>query len=377
MKGEKVVRILKEEKFVEEKDGEKQVIPSSDRRVITYPIDFTVGSLNEQIERGNILLEEDFQRRMVWKPTQSSKLIESLLMNVPIPVCYFAELEDGKYSVIDGKQRLGSIRKFLINDLKLNKLKVLSEFNKVKFVNLDPSQKRKLESRTIRCIVILKESDPEVRYDIFERLNKNAVTLNQQELRNSLYRGKLNDLLRELAKNKKFQEVRNVNDEDLRMGDRELILRFFAFYERLSFYSPPLGGFLDKYLEEGVKDTDNHIAELRKIFLEVIDKVDLMFSNMAFRKFDFSKNKWESRINRAIYDAIMLSFSKLDSKNLQNKREEIVEAFKKLCENKDFLDAITTWTKQVKAIKTRLNLWRDELRKIGFDLPEFKVGTDK
>lgn len=367
--------ILKEERFVKEEEEERSsVIPSTDRRVITYPIDFTIGTLNEQIEKGNIILDEDFQRRMVWNETKSSKLIESLFMNVPIPVCYFAEVEDGRYSVIDGKQRLGSIRKFCTNDLRLRGLKILSELNKTKFTNLEPGQKRKLESRTIRCIVILKESDPEIRYDIFERLNTNSVPLNKQELRNSIYRGKLNNLLQKLAKNEQFQKVRNVNKEDLRMGDRELILRFFAFYERLPSYSPPLANFLDGYLRDGIKDSDGHIAELRKIFLRVINDVDLVFGNMAFRRFDFDKNRWETRVNRAIYDVIMLSFVNLNSENIQSKKREIVEVLKSLCENRDFLDAITTWTKQVKAIQTRLNLWRDELMKIGLTLSAFKVG---
>ena len=141
---------LKKEEFVEEEEEEERVTSLTDRRVITYPIDFTIGSLNEQIGNGNIILDEDFQRRMLWDEIKSSKLIESLLINVPIPVCYFAEIEDGKYSVIDGKQRLGSIEKFFANNLKLRGLKTLSELNKAKFADLEPGQKRKLKSRTIR-----------------------------------------------------------------------------------------------------------------------------------------------------------------------------------------------------------------------------------
>lgn len=368
--------ILKEEKFVKEKrDEEEQVIPSGNRRVVTYPIDFTINSLNEQIGNESIILDEGFQRRMVWNNVKSSKLIESLFLNVPIPVCYFAEIKDGIYSVIDGKQRLGSIRKFWMNDLRLRGLKVLSTLNKKKFADLEPGQKRQLGSRTIRCIVILKESDPKVRYDIFERLNTNSVALNKQELRNCIYIGKLNKLLKELARNKQFQKVRNVNQEDLRMNDRELILRFFAFHERLSSYRPPLGDFLDSYLKDGISDSDDRIAELQRIFLRAINDVDLVFGNMAFRKFDSDKNKWESRVNRAIYDVIMLSFANLDSEDIQSKKEEIIGAFKKLCENTEFLDAITTWTKQVEAIQKRLSLWSSKLRDLGLELPEFKVGV--
>jgi hypothetical protein len=379
LREDKKESVLKEEIFVGEKEeGEKEsFIPLEKRRLVTYPIDFTVGSLNEQMGSKNILLDDDFQRRLVWKETQSSKLIESLFLNVPIPVCYFSEIKDGKYSVIDGKQRLGSIEKFFMNNLKLRGLKFFPELNGKKFADLDSDQKRILKSRTIRCIVILKESDPKIRYDTFERLNTNSVSLNKQELRNSIYRGRVNDLLIELAGNKLFQHIRGVDEEDLRMNDRELILRFFSFHERLSLYRSSFATFLDSFLEEGNKFSEEKIKELKKVFLETIEKVNVVFGNKAFRRFDPNKNSWENRINRAIYDVIMLSFDKIVKEDIEKEKDNILKIFKEICGNEDFRNAITTWTKRTEAIQIRLNLWVNNLNTINLKLPEFKVGRDK
>jgi len=365
---------LKEEEFVKEEGEEENFTSLKGKRLVTYPIDFTVGSLNEQMNSKNILLDDDFQRRLVWKETQSSKLIESLFLNVPIPVCYFSEIKEGKYSVIDGKQRLGSIKKFFMNNLKLRGLKFFPELNGKKFADLDSEQKRILESRTIRCIVILKESNPEIRYDTFERLNTNSVSLNKQELRNSIYRGKFNNLLIELAKNKLFQNIRGVDEEDLRMNDRELILRFFSFRERLSSYRSSFATFLDSFLKDGNEFPNEKIEELKKVFLETIEKVNVVFGDKAFRRFDPNKNSWENRINRAIYDVIMLSFDKIVKEDIEKEKDNILKIFKEICSNKDFYDAVTTWTKKMEAIQTRLNLWVNDLNTINLKLPEFKVG---
>ncbi|PKM92998.1 MAG: hypothetical protein CVU80_00455 [Elusimicrobia bacterium HGW-Elusimicrobia-4] len=373
MKDEKDV--FKEEKFIDEKEEHEKLKKNKPGgRVVTYPIDFTIGSLNEQISKNNIVMDDDFQRRLVWNPTKSSKLIESLFMNVPIPVCYFAELDDGKYSVIDGKQRLGSIRKYFLNNLNLRRLECFSELNSTKYEELKPNQKRILESRTIRCIVILKESDPGIKYEIFERLNMNAIPLNKQELRNSIHRGKLNDLLKLLAKDKVFQKIRGVRDEDLRMNDQELILRFFAFYEKISSYQPPLADFLDSYLESGKNADEERIKKMQELFSDTIEKVNYVFDEKAFRKYDSDKKTWENRINRAIYDVIMFSFSNLSLDKIKEKKEKIINSFKKICGNEKFVNAITTWTKQTTAIEIRLNEWFDELSKIDLRLKKVKIG---
>ena len=312
---------------------------------------------------------------MVWDENKQSKLIESLYLNIPIPVCYFAELEDGKYSVIDGKQRLSSISIFLSNDLILKNLKIASELNGKKQRTLEPEQLRKIESRTIRCIVILKESDSDVCREIFDRLNSNSVPLNKQELRNSTFRGKFNDFLKELAKNKAFQNIRGVDKEDKRMNDCELALRYFAFKEKLSSYRPPLAEFLDNYLKEGNKFSDEKSELEKKAFIEIVKIIHFVFDKNAFRRYDLIQKVWETRINKAIFDVIMLSFTNIDIQTIKKDKEKIIDAFKDICGLTEFNESITTWTKTIKAINARLNLWRDRLEGAGIILPKFIVSS--
>ena len=233
--GDKELGKLVDEKFTEEEGDEDGArpelsIPPKDRKLITQPFDFIVSSLEEQIADGQLILQDEYQRRQIWDPKKSSRLIESLLLNVPIPVCYFAELDDGTFSVIDGQQRLTSISRYIANLFPLSGLRVRPELNKKRFSELEKADQRLIKTRTIRCIVIQRESHPDIRFDVFERLNQGAVRLTPQELRNSNYRGDLNKIIKELCRNKQFQKVRRVEDVDARMGDAEMVLRFFAFH---------------------------------------------------------------------------------------------------------------------------------------------------
>jgi hypothetical protein len=152
---------LTEEAFENEPEGERAPlveIPPADRKLITHPYDFIVKSLKVQIDDTSLVLADKFQRRRVWDDAKASRLIESLTLNVPIPVCYFAELENGKYSVIDGQQRLTAIYRFLNNEYALRGLRVRPELNKKRFFELEGTDQRLINSRALRCIVILMTS---------------------------------------------------------------------------------------------------------------------------------------------------------------------------------------------------------------------------
>jgi uncharacterized protein with ParB-like and HNH nuclease domain len=288
---EKEEEVYREETFAKEEDeyGDERpelAIPLKERRLVTQPFDFIVNSLEQQIKDKSLLLQDEFQRRRVWDDAKSSRLIESLLLNVPIPVCYFAELEDGTYSVIDGQQRLTSIFRFMTNQFALRGLRVRPELNKKRFLDLDGGDQRLIRTRSIRRIVIQKESHPDIRFDVFERLNTGAIRLNPQELRNSTYRGDLNNLIRKLCENRTFQETRNTTGLDKRMGDAELILRFVSLHFAPEKYRGYYASFLDDYLHSGMHMDGASIAAHEKAFVETIEKVKAVFGKMAFRRFD-------------------------------------------------------------------------------------------
>jgi hypothetical protein len=370
---------LTDEAFTEE-DGEEDAprpelsIPAKDRKLITQPFDFIVGSLEEQITDGQLILQDEFQRRQIWDEKKSSRLIESLLLNVPIPVCYFAELGDGTYSVIDGQQRLTSISRFIMNLFQLSGLRVRPELNKKRFSELDKSDQRLIKTRTIRCIVIQQESHPDIRFDVFERLNQGAVRLTPQELRNSNYRGDLNGLIKNLCTNPQFQKIRRVEDVDARMGDAEMVLRFFAFHFAAKSYRGFFAPFLDKYLESKMSMTPSEKAEHQTAFEETIDKVDSVFDRNSFRQIGVD-GKPANQVNRAIYDVVMLTFAHINKEDLQSRKSQIVTALQDLCNlNDDFKDAIGKATRDRARINTRVRLWGDELRRVGLKCPTLTYG---
>ena len=367
--------LFKEEKFSDEAEDDSEAIEvlPKDRRLVTHPYDFIVRSLDQQIKDNTLILADKYQRRRVWNLTQCSRLIESLLINVPIPICYFAEAELGQYTVIDGQQRLSAIHRFLNNEYYLRGLIVRPELNKKHFHQLTVEDQRLILSRSLRCIVILKESHPDIRFDVFERLNTASTKLSTQELRNCIYRGDLNDLCKELSENQDFIFVRNAKGPDLRMQDIEMVLRFFAFYDNLPNYKGSLKRFLDKYLENGLKLEAGKVEELKALFFRVIDDVKYVFGNNAFRRCDKDGKLWENSLNRSVYDAVMLSFANSESEEIRRHKEEILRGFMELCnENVEFKDAITAWTKDKVKVKARIVLFRQMMVELGIPVKEIK-----
>lgn len=242
-----------------EGDGDAEPYPGvapPDRRLITQPYDLSVGNLVGQVQDKSLTLKPVYQRRYVWDNKKASKLVESLLINVPIPVCYLAEEQDGSRATIDGQQRLKSLYRYLGNEFPLRGLEVLPDLNGKRFQQLTERQQRLIKNRTIRCIVISEESDPDIRFDVFERLNTGSVALTAQELRNSVYRGPFNQLLHELAASPSFSRC-VAGRSDARMTFEELILRFLALDDQLRDYRPSFKRFLNNYQRQTVTLTLN------------------------------------------------------------------------------------------------------------------------
>jgi Protein of unknown function DUF262 len=369
---------LVEEEFVPE-DNDENILPElenkgKDRKLVTHPYDFIIRSLKDQVDDGSLVLADKFQRRRVWDDAKSSRLIESLLLNVPIPVCYFAEIDDGSYSVIDGQQRLTAIYRYINNEFFLRSLRIRDDLNGKRFHQLGVAEQRLIKSRSIRCIVILKDSDPDIRFDVFDRLNSNSVRLKPQELRNSLYRGKLNDLIRELSENEVFKRVRGVKDVDKRMQDCEMVLRFFAFNFEPEQYRGYLSKFLDEYLKKGQRFNEEKLGQHRSIFERVIQDVEYVFGEHSFRRYDDETQNWEKLINKSIYDVVMLYFAKLDSQEIKDNKENIIEAFKGICRDPSFNEAIASATSGLGRVQTRLDIWHEALLHIDLQVEKIKIG---
>ena len=345
-------------------------IPQGERRLVTMPYDYSIEVLFNQFKDKRLVVEEEgFQRKYVWDDIKASSLIESLILNVPIPVCYFSEEESGIYSVIDGHQRIKSIHRFIDNQFSLKGLKVVEELNKKKFFELPPKTQRQIYNRTIRCIVLLQESHPDLKFDIFERLNTGAVSLNAQELRNCLYRGPFNDLVKQLVKHSTWLKALGTKSPHKRMLDREMIVRFFALSENLKHYKKPMKTFIGSYMRDAKKYDDPKITKLRELFTKTIEDVYFVFGAKSFRR--YTNGKWEHAVNKALFDVLMVSFADIESMKIRQKKDDILNAYKEIQApakegqtSPPFSFYIAQSTSDVKNVTERLTLWKDKLSSI-------------
>lgn len=357
------------EELGEEADQQLAGLAPPDRRLITQPYDLAISDLVGQVESNRLHLQPVYQRRYVWDNKKASKLVESLLINVPIPVCYLAEEHDGTRSVIDGQQRLRSLNRFLQNEFALTGLEVLPDLNRKRFRELSDRQQRLISNRTIRCIVISEDSDPEIRFNVFERLNTGSVALTAQELRNSVYRGTMNNLLRELAKSPQLSNCLD-GRSDARMAFEELVLRFLALSERLTDYRPSLKRFLNEYMRSYQNLDDVGIGSRRDQFLNTAAKAHAVFGPNCFRRASGTSGDWAwlPQINSAVYDVVMLNFAGLsqNAADLTDSSGDIVAALVGLMlTNEEFGDAISLATGDRARLFRRVRLFSVELAELG------------
>lgn len=345
-------------------DSEALDLSTGERRLVTQPYDLGVKGIVDDIAQGNIALDIQYQRKYVWDRSKASRLIESLLLNIPIPVCYFAEDENGVYEVIDGLQRLTTIRDFLLDDFALSGLPVLSELEGKKFSELAPRDRRRLENRTIRCIVITEDSHPDIKFDVFERLNTGAATLTAQELRNSVYRGPFNDSLRELAQAEYFTDL--VGTANKRMDLEEVVLRFLALVSDLDEYKPPLRQFLNEYMRGHRQEPINQEDAQR--FADCCVVAGKILGDSPFRV-PGSKNL----LNKALFDAVMVPIAHSDHGALEAAGASAVRAvLEALLQDEQFQTAIGRATADRQRMIYRVGAFAHGLRRLDVhvDLPD-------
>lgn len=370
------------ELIIEQDDDEAALdIPSDRRRVKTEKSDLPVDTIFSWVSRGKINPQPDFQRYYVWNAVKASRLIESLLLDIPIPVVYVAEEANKSLSVVDGQQRITSISSYVGGkfpdgkDFSLSGLQVLTELNGKRFKQLSAELQEAILSAFIRLIVINQDSDKDVKFEVFERLNLGAVKLNDQELRNSMYRGKYNELLRELSWNPHMLKIMGATQPHNRMADRQLILRFFAMWRNTHLrYKAPMKRFLNREMEEHRDPSDKELAEMRAIFERSIEMAYSVFGANAFRRFysgreGIPNGRWESRkLNVALWDTLLYTFSYYDKPQIIPIADSILEEFLDVATNDNaFVEYVTSTTDKPDRIQFRAETWRQRLQSLVSD----------
>jgi hypothetical protein len=330
----------------DETDGDPfdEGFPPAERKVVTQSYDLSVQTLVDKWGDDSLVLPE-IQREYVWDNPRASKLVESLLLNIPIPVLYFAETDDAKWEIFDGHQRILSVVRYLGNEFRLSGLSVLGELNGKRFHQIPKREQRFLETRMMRAVVISTDSAPSMKFEIFERLNTGAIVLNAQELRNSLFRGPFNDLLRDLVKDDVFRGCIGTKAPRRRMADEEFLLRFFALRSDLANYRPPLKRFLNNYMADHQEANQKVLKAHRALFQRTIERVDQSLGATAFRVTDGKGKPVDRAPNRALFDAQMLAFSWASSKADYSKAsKKLMRQFAILYRNDEFIDSISLAT---------------------------------
>lgn len=331
-----------------------------------YPIDYPFETLVMRIDASSpkLLLNPDFQRKYKWDKEgweRSSRFIESCLMRIPLPSCYFAEDKEGRHIVIDGVQRLTTIVKFLNDEFALEGLSTFKELEGKKFSQLG-DYRSELEATTIRCIVLRKENPQSLIREIFSRLNQGAVSLSDQEIRHALYPGKFDDLLKKLAT---IGEIRNFGkgprSESVKdsLEAEEQVLRYFAFSGDLSSYGDRLSRFLDKFMESKQDLDDQKIKSLEKMFTKSLEKCIFVFKDSAFK--DMSKTK--TKQSMVYYDLLMHSLGGLSDTVIKKKCSNIQSAFVELCRSPAFQKTLSGGLQNKSSIVKRRGIWDTILTK--------------
>jgi hypothetical protein len=313
------------------KAGEDRIVTESNREKIPNFV--------KALEKKDYMQVRPFyQRRSRWDAKRQSRLIESFIMNIPVPPLFLYEKDYNKYEVMDGQQRITSLKSFYAGEFKLTGLEIWKELNGRTYSTLPSLVRSGLDRRSISYIVVLRESTPDeedavfLRQTVFARLNTGGVILEHQEIRNSLFQGPFNDLLIQLSQANDFRDAfglpRYTPEEEeanvpikgetmyQKMEDTEAVLRFFAL-RHIEHYTRGMHGFLDLYMARARAFSDADLATLKSLYLDCLNLALALYGNLVFRPYKSETNEWASRPYRAFYDAVMVGLSSiLDRKDV-------------------------------------------------------------
>jgi len=325
---------IKSEKINKVEEQIRQQSKPVDYRIFEYPIEIIVQKyLKGEDNDENEIFIPDYQREMVWTEENQSKFIESIFLGLPIPYIFVADV-DARLEIIDGTQRVRNLARFLENELVLINLKKLTELNGLRFSDLLGSRQQRFSRIPLRMIQLTEEADEEIRRDLFERINSGSIELNEMEKRIGGQPGLFLDLIQDLSKTSKFQELCYFSQvQKERRDPQEYVLRFYAFLYQYKEYPGKVHVFLDNFLisqneelkklkERNEKDFNEKICQMNEEFNSMIEFV----SNNCPEVFKMGVKKIQPT-TRSKFESISVGISLALRENPNLK-----------CENFDFLD---------------------------------------
>ena len=333
--------------------------------VVIEKADRSLSELDRWYKAGRLIIDPEWQRSYIWDPRRASRLIESFLIEIPVPVVYLAKNTEGKYEVIDGVQRLTSLFKFFNGDYVLSGLEMLSHLNKKRFKELPEILQNKLQDTTLRTFELSPLTSSNLLFIIFERLNTGGMPLNEMEVRNCIYRGTLNNLIKELARSEDFVRCINQKDVSKRMADRNMVLRFLAFYERhYTKANQGLKQFLNEFFETYRNPPETKLKEFEKHFRKAMRAALTVFGNQGFKLRRNDKNgggEWAKRVNTSVFQVIAVSLAGYDLGQITERADSIFEEYLDLNSDPGWSESVSKSTGDPNNIQYTFETWNKRL----------------
>ncbi|WP_199805808.1 DUF262 domain-containing protein [Deinococcus ficus] len=331
-------------------------------RLVVQASDLSLGSIAEMVQGGGIDIAPRYQRRERWDRAKQSALIESFLLNIPVPPIYLAEEESGTYSIVDGKQRVTAIWLFMNDRLELTSLEDFEEIEGMKFSDMPAEIQNTLKIRPyLRVITLLNQSDPKLKYEVFIRLNTGGDAMTPQEIRNVAYQGPMNDAIYELAQDTFLRQQLKITSDNRSpiyrtMQDAEIVLRFFALMDGWQKFSGDYRREMDLFMASSEWLSKKAIDDHKQRFRRALHACQSIWEEKAFRRPD--NDLWRDQFLNGLYDAQMIAVDSLDDREIQaavRNRDDIVEKTRNLFNDTKFDISVRQGTNNPEKIRTRIN----------------------
>lgn len=338
-------------------DNDSKVIPFDPSKIDIKMDKITISSIISRIKNDELEFDSSFQRKAgLWNKKQKSQLIESIFLKIPLPAFYFDASDDDKWQIIDGLQRIGTIKEYVVDkNFALSGMEFLKDLNGCKFDQLPRALQRRIEETNLNAYLVNPSTPKNVKFNIFKRINTGGLILEPQEIRNALYQGQAAKFLLKMSQSKEFKKATDFSVKPDRMLDREFCLRFVCFTQiDIEKEYTVLDEFLNKGMEYLSSASENTLNDIYSLFEYTMSICYKLFGKFAFRRLNTEERR--GPVNKSLFEAwslVLQGLNDAEKEQLLQQKDALRKAFLKLCNDYDFQNTIRASDKT--SVKSRIN----------------------
>ncbi len=328
---------------------------------------FEVQSLYKKYKREpkELELSPDYQRNLVWNGKEKSRLIESIIIKIPLPLFYIDSRDEDKWIVIDGLQRLTTMFDFMDDKFKLTNMEYLDGLKGKKFSTLERKYQRRIEDFSLLCNLIRPNTPPKIAFNIFQRINTLGKKLEVQELRNAMYIGKSTKLLNEMIKAKEFEDITSNKRNFKRMDDQAIILRYLSFkivsYE--NYNKNDMNEFLEHTMVKINLMSEIEIRSLKNTFIDCMKKAKILFEKDYFAK-PSKRKETPNPISKTLFESIGYTLDKYKIEDIDNNKLKLREKIYELYEDEEFILKTSVATNNPPQVRYRFSKFQELFKNV-------------